>query len=349
MLGGRRFLCVAAVAAGGLTLVPGASASGQWAFVWADQPSAAAYAPDAAFQGSSAGATNTVERTGVGAYVVHLNGLSGQGGAVDVTASEHNFAAICWDTDRQADGFGISLAVRCADAAGDAVDTRFYAAYTRVRRTTGRFAYTAGFGDFPQPPIFTYSTGGKVTVQHIGVGLYQIDLKGLANKGGTATATAAGSTAGTCGPVSWHTQGAAERAFVACTTATGTLTDALPFSFTFADHQTLLGDKGLPSAYAWASKATKPAYTGDAAHSFSSAGPRPQITRDAVGQYRVVFPKLGGVANAHVRATGGPGPTCQVAALDSSTRTFAQVFCYTAAGTFHDTTFVLQLVGRPLP
>jgi hypothetical protein len=60
---------------------------GPMAYLWADQPSAATYVPYAAYQFNSSGSTNTVTRTGVGAYKAVLPNVGGNWeGHVQVTA-----------------------------------------------------------------------------------------------------------------------------------------------------------------------------------------------------------------------------------------------------------------------
>jgi hypothetical protein len=57
-----------------------------WAYLLADQPTSSSYTPPLAYQFNSSGATNTVVRTGVGAYTATLPFLAAYTGHVQVTA-----------------------------------------------------------------------------------------------------------------------------------------------------------------------------------------------------------------------------------------------------------------------
>ena len=95
MRDGRRWLCVAAVAASSVTVVPAASAANQWAYAWADQPTVETYSPDANHQGTSSGQPISVLREDVGRYDVQLTGIDGEGGTVDITAAANGAKVVC--------------------------------------------------------------------------------------------------------------------------------------------------------------------------------------------------------------------------------------------------------------
>jgi hypothetical protein len=99
-------------------------------YLWADNPVSASYTPFAPYQFNSTGATNTVTRNGTGDYTVHLPGLSGNNGHVQVTAygtgSERCKVGSWGDS-----GSGLDAHIRCFTPAGSPVDTLYTVSYTR--------------------------------------------------------------------------------------------------------------------------------------------------------------------------------------------------------------------------
>jgi hypothetical protein len=100
--------------------LPGTSGS----YVWANQSTLASYTPSLSYQWDDFGGTNTVTRSGVGAYAVHFTNHALHWGNVQVTAygdgSEHCKVAF-WNTSDGAQ-------VRCFNSSGLPVDTRFVVA-----------------------------------------------------------------------------------------------------------------------------------------------------------------------------------------------------------------------------
>jgi hypothetical protein len=80
-------LALAALVTGVGPWTPSAQAqSFGWAYLWAEQPTAPSYTPAPGYQFNSSGATNTLVRTGVGAYTALLPNLGTAAGTVHVTA-----------------------------------------------------------------------------------------------------------------------------------------------------------------------------------------------------------------------------------------------------------------------
>jgi len=105
-----------------------AKSGGKWGYVWANEPTEASYTPDAAYQGNSTHAVNTITRSGVGAYVVDFPGLGGTKG--DVQVSAYSTDAVCNTAGWSSDGSGgADVNVECFDAAGSPVDSYFTAQY----------------------------------------------------------------------------------------------------------------------------------------------------------------------------------------------------------------------------
>ncbi|CAN5508622.1 hypothetical protein BH10PLA2_BH10PLA2_10650 [soil metagenome] len=101
--------------------------AGRMGYAWADQPTAASYAPNATFAHNSAGGPITVNRTDVGTYSVTFAGLGGNGqagGHVQVTpygAGAETARVVKWTSI----GADLVVNIRCSNPAGDAVDAQF--------------------------------------------------------------------------------------------------------------------------------------------------------------------------------------------------------------------------------
>jgi hypothetical protein len=93
-------------------------------YVWANEPTLAAYTPSLNYQWDDFGGTNTITRSGVGAYAVHFTRPVSDGN-VQVTAygdgSEHCKVAF-WNQSH-------GVQVRCFNSSGLPVDTRFDVAF----------------------------------------------------------------------------------------------------------------------------------------------------------------------------------------------------------------------------
>lgn len=96
------------------------------AYVFANQPTSASYTPALAYQHNSAGYSNTVQRLGVGDYVIRMPGMPLEHGIVHVTAygSSPDYCKVYnWYP-------GDGVYVRCFTTAGSPADTQFNAAFS---------------------------------------------------------------------------------------------------------------------------------------------------------------------------------------------------------------------------
>lgn len=155
------------------------------AYLLADQPTAiGSYTPNPSYNYNSTGATNTVERTGVGRYTATIPGLTKVGGAVQVSAFGST-ARRCKASDWGSTAAGTTVNVLCFDGAGAPLDSEFNLLYARklplafqsLTATTGIYAYASQ----PSSPSYTTSgpysfnsAGGPVTAGRIAKGLYQV-------------------------------------------------------------------------------------------------------------------------------------------------------------------------------
>ena len=103
------------------------------AFLWADQPSAVSYTPEANynFNSSSPGLFNTIQRNSTGDYSVFIPDLTGPGGNAQVSAySSTNTPFRCKAVSTQAPGISGSIVhVLCFDQTGAAADSYFSLAF----------------------------------------------------------------------------------------------------------------------------------------------------------------------------------------------------------------------------
>ena len=104
-------------------------------YVFADDPSAAAYTPPADYSRNAGGGTNTVTRSGVGAYTVHMPGLGKpsvtgnvQVAAVGVGLQAFRCYVLGWSALA---GAALDVEVRCTTLAGAAADVQFVVQYVR--------------------------------------------------------------------------------------------------------------------------------------------------------------------------------------------------------------------------
>ncbi|MFN8619570.1 MAG: hypothetical protein U0869_02330 [Chloroflexota bacterium] len=100
------------------------------ASLWADQPSAGSYHPDADYAWSTNGKRATIKRTAKGVYAVTLPGMPAGGAAIAVAygdvASQHN----CQIGSIRTKGTPQVVTVRCFGYTGAAADSQFVLAYT---------------------------------------------------------------------------------------------------------------------------------------------------------------------------------------------------------------------------
>lgn len=108
----------------------GTPASGTVAFLWADQPTAPNYTPDAAYSYNSTGGTNTVTRENTGLYFAYLPGIKTTGGNPQATAYSTT-AAHCEVVDWYHNLGGTNVVVYCFDASGNPADEYFDLSFTQ--------------------------------------------------------------------------------------------------------------------------------------------------------------------------------------------------------------------------
>ena len=357
-------LMVLSIVVTGFSQTATAQVAVEQAYLWADQPSADAYTPNEGAQFNSAGQTNTIVRTGVGAYTLTFPGITTVTANVHVTASSGSAegselvpGTTCKvATAAVAGAGGLEQFVVCFNAAGEPADSGFsfllnagdmflgeHGAYLWANDPTSD-SYT------PDEHYQYNSTSALNTVTKSEVGHYQVLLPGLAAFTGNIQVTAAsGSTLGEVPAVSCGMSGTgdaggdARGVSVRCADRSGTAVDSgftLLFVVGVADPATgaSIWARGGYAKITHSSVSNK--YDAGAHFQFNSNGGFNQIQRTAVGMYTITFPNVGAEAgNVQVTAWGTehPSAVCSVSYWDIQEGTDGKNFivnaaCYDAAG-----------------
>ncbi|MEM0961971.1 MAG: T9SS type A sorting domain-containing protein [Bacteroidota bacterium] len=277
------------------------------AYVWGDQPTAASYAPAAAYSYNASGGTNTVVRTDVGRYTLTLGGIpdirNGNRGNVQVSAYGSN--AVC-----MTGGFGgapFIIRVICRAPVTDAfVDSQYTVLFTRSGGTSPLTAYAFANrpeSESPYAPnaVASHNAGGGSILAGQVSSAFRITFPGFAppsaiDVSGIVLLTGGGTTA---------TGGSARCGLIAYSTRTdGTLVvdnqcngvDGAPL---IARHSVLFlkgetADGGPAFGYTHANDRTAASYTPPANRTFSQNGGAVTAERVSQGRYRVTFAGLGG-------------------------------------------------------
>jgi hypothetical protein len=207
------------------------------AYVWADQPSSASYMPNLSYQFNSTGATNTITRTGIGAYVVWLPGLGESYGHVQVTAYGSG-SERCKVAGWGPSGTTQQVYVRCFTSAGLPVDTRYTLTYVKDTSIVSSSYPSVGAGtvsayawaDQPSSASYTpnlryqfnYVSGVTNTITRLGTGSYAVNFPGQNLSSGDVQVTAYGSGSEFCKVAYWNPSAGVR---VKCFDSTGTPKD----------------------------------------------------------------------------------------------------------------------------
>ncbi|GGT16569.1 hypothetical protein [Streptomyces purpureus] len=345
-----RALTAVALAVGAVAITPStahAAASRGFAYVWANQPTAALntpYTPSGYYSRNSTGVVNSVVRTGTGQYTVRLPRLGLTGGTVHVTAygaTSHSCNVASWHPV----GDRLDVHVRCYTPSGYRANTPFTTSFVNTAYRGGRFGHV--WADQPSTGAYTASrtyqfnsAGYTNTVTRSGLGRYTVRLPAIGSAAGHVQVTAYGDVLARCKAVNWYPSGTAQLVNVRCFTLGGALRDTR-FTMTYARDTGIL--RTTPAAYAWANQPTASSYYPSAAYRYNSAGYTNRITRHGVGVYRVSTPGMSlGYGDVQVTAYGGDSRHCKVDYWTPSTG--IQVRCFTASGapadTYYDVSFV---------
>jgi secreted trypsin-like serine protease len=207
----------------------GAGNPNQQAYLWAQSGTAASYVASGFYSFNSRGGTNTVVRTGVGAYTANLPGFTLVGGNVAVTAyggGTANCNVSSWSVS--------TVAVRCFAPSGAAVDSQWTLRYTdkHVANQGGKGAYlwansplSAAYA--PSATYAFHSGGLTLGVNRLGVGSYRVNIPSIAASNKTSLMVTAYGSGANCKAASWVGNGAGGTyAYVRCFAANGAAVDS---------------------------------------------------------------------------------------------------------------------------
>jgi hypothetical protein len=331
------------------------SAQGRWAYLWADQPFSASYTPNTTYQANSAGATNTMQRSGTGSYTASLPNLGASAGTVHVTAY-----GIGTETCKVASWFPSGstqlVNIRCFDRSGLPIDTLFTMTFTNPASTAGPMAFL--WADQPSAVSYTPSTqyqfnssGATNTITRTTTGTYTANLPNLGAAAGHVQVTAYGTGSERCKVTGWGPSGSTQLVGVQCHDSSGTPVDTR-FTLTYVANMNLIGGASLfgahfggpgpgPSgSYLWANQPSSASYTPNLLYQWDdlASSPANTVSRSGTGQYKVQFVNHSmAFGDVQVTAYGFGSEYCKVAFWNPFDG--VQVRCFNAGGSPVDTLF----------
>lgn len=336
---------------------------GAHGWVWANNATSAAYTPSISYQFNSSGATNTITRSGIGAYTVRFPGIgatgvigNGRGGNVQVTA--YSPGVYCKVSSWSALGADVNANIRCFDFNGVAQEARYVAIFNRstfegFADEHGQEAYVWSQSTSyvsPTNASATYSwndANGTNTISQSAIGTYSVVLPGVDAFDASVLVTAYGSGNARCQVSSWSALSSSVRVNVYCTTPAGAAANSqFTLSFSGAGVPGRLAAADNAGAYAWANKPSVASYTPSLSYQGNDMGRNLTINRNATGDYTVNIPHPGVVISRDavlVTAYGATGQQCLVDHWSrAANNTQAYIRCYDGAGVAVDTRFTLS-------
>lgn len=311
---------------------------------------------DASFSFNSSGATNTLNRFGVGQYRVDMPNLGATvGGHVQVTGVG-NGDKHCKVGGWGSNGSTLQISVNCFSNTGAAVDSFFMLNYLRRSDTPGAdtayvWAFNPSSASYDAASLYSWnSTGGANTITHSpGSNTYAVSLAGQDLSRGTVEVTAYGSGNAYCKVVGW---GGASVS-VACFSPTGAPVESL-FTLLFSTKS----PNGTPSSsYAWADQQSASSYHPSATYALGLlsvdccstpvvVSTSPTITRSSAGIYTVRLPGMASVSatplNVKVTAYGSGSAACMVTNRSTSgADALVNVKCFDPLGPSIDSRFTI--------
>ncbi|MES2306712.1 MAG: Ig-like domain-containing protein [Gemmatimonadota bacterium] len=218
------------------TVLGSATFAGRYGYAWVDDAASATSIASPDYRYSSSGLPITVSHSGAGVYSVRFAGLARANGAdregVIVSTYGGGATAIqCQLGGWVSAGANTDVEVRCFNAAGDPIDSRFDIALISGPRTDAKVA----FADADQPAVASYvptssavKPTGDVVVTRSGAGTYQVLFNGFGRSAGateTFHVAAVGTTARRCHVTSWGGDAGSTTVGIACSTPAGVRAD----------------------------------------------------------------------------------------------------------------------------
>jgi hypothetical protein len=187
------------------------------AYLRANSPASASYTPTLAYQFNSSGATNTITRSGIGAYTARLPNLGANAGHVQVTAYGWG-SGRCQVANWGPSGTTQQVRVRCFNSAGTPRDTHFTLTFvsgislvgsaccSNGSGTASAYAWANSPASASYTPTLAYqfnSSGATNTIARSGVGAYRVNVPQQDLERGTVQVTAYGTGEARCKVASW--------------------------------------------------------------------------------------------------------------------------------------------------
>ena len=320
--------------------------SQQYAFAWADQPTAASYTPSSLYSYNRLGGDIQITRTSAGVYSVQFVSFDGfgVGGNVQVTAYFAGAGQYCkvenWSSD--------TVSVRCFDATGAASDSYFTVLYLKTPAMPDAVAYAwannATAASYTPSSLYSYNpTGGAVTATRNGTGDYSMTWSGfgaLGTGGGHPQVTAYDASNKRCEILGW----ANDLVNVRCYDSAGNPADS---RYSLLYLRPAATDDGL--AFAWANDSSSASYAPIPFYRFNSGNGAVSATRTGTGTYTIAFGGFSGsgLGGGHVQVTGYSAfdRRCSVTSWGSEN---VNVRCHNAAGALVDTPYNVLFI-KPIP
>ncbi len=330
-------------------------------YAWADQPSAARYAPDARYAYNSGGGAIEVTRQGLGDYTVVFRGLGGGPAGGHVQVSSYGPRGVRCEIGQWGNqGGDFVIRIHCFAAISLRADAQFTVLTLRPAsaRSALGYAWASNPGALAYQPDAAYAYSGSglpVSIRRLSLGRYAVRFQGLASgltHGGNAQVTAYGQSGEFCQTVSWHPNGADAVINIACFNAAGA-----PAGSRFAALFTTPAGLPGPMGFAWGDRPLDAAYAPHRQYRHNPGDGDVGVQRLALGTYAVRFDGFGGEAAAGgtVKASAyGPDPAiCQPERWGTGTaETDIVVRCFGPDGFARDSAWSLLALrlqpGAPL-
>jgi hypothetical protein len=233
--------------------------------------------------------------------------------------------------------------VRCFDASGTPVDTRFSVAFHRTPLDPFNSQYAFALADQPLEPEYVppaatswNASGGPVLLSRWSTGAYRAEWPGMADVGtdlGAVLVSAYDAQDGYCKVESWTS----ESAEVLCFDATGTLSDRAYSALYVKPDE---GASGV--AYVWANQPTASVYVPPSAYAHNPTGGAITLERSTEGQYLIHFDGYGATtpAEGHAQVTAY-GSSSDYCIMNYSIGDEVSVECRDTSGARRDSMFVV--------
>jgi hypothetical protein len=321
----------------------------EYAFAWANDPTAASYEPQTFYSFNRAGKPIEINRSSVGRYAVTFPSFEYLPGGGNVQVSQYAGGGGYCKIDYWSSN---TVYVECFDAAGAASDEYFTILYLKsppgTTSTSYAWAFSSTAASYDAASDYAFNpTGGAITATRAGVGVYQMEFTGagaLGVDGGHVQVTAYGGTNQRCKVGSWYL----DVVTVLCFDSAGAPADS---EYTLLYLKPDAEDDAL--AFAWADDELSASYTPDPFYSFNSGDGPITASRFGVGSYSMDFSGFGlrGIEGGHVQVTayGGADTRCAVSGWGVEV---ISVSCHDSAGapadSLYDVLFI-KPVAAPEP